>query len=121
MISSKTIVFDTSVALTNIRIFNGEEEPKEEKEEMAEKKERTVKDVYDEMTDEQKKVVAFLVGEAVADAEGGDDDEDVDEVRLNVRTGNGVITEYIVIATAFIAIIAAGAITVKKCVLDKEF
>ena len=50
-----------------------------------------------------------------------EDDEDQDEVRLNIKTGNGIITEYVIIATAFIAIIAAGAITVKKCVLDKEF
>ena len=50
-----------------------------------------------------------------------EDDEDQDEVRLNIRTGNGIITEYVIIATAFIAIIAAGGIVIKKQVLDKEF
>lgn len=35
---------------------------------------RTVKDIYDAMTDEQKTVVQFLVGEALADNEGDSDD-----------------------------------------------
>lgn len=35
-------------------------------------KDKTVQDVYDEMTEEQKNVVHFLVGQAVEDAEGGD-------------------------------------------------
>lgn len=43
---------------------------KEEKKEMAEK---TVKDVFDELTEEQKKVVYFMIGQALEDAknEGG--------------------------------------------------
>lgn len=49
--------------------------PKESKEngdkEMAENKERTVQDVVDTMTDEQKKVLAFLIGLAVEDAKKG--------------------------------------------------
>jgi len=77
-----------------------EDKKEEEKEEMAKEteeknEERTVKDVYDEMTEEQKKVVAFLVGEAVADAEDEDeededeeeyeeDEEEEDEVKHNV-------------------------------------
>ena len=58
----------------------------EEKEEGAkkvateEKKERTVKDVFDEFTDEQKKVVYFMIGQALEDAKnGGADDEGEDE------------------------------------------
>ena len=53
-----------------------EEEPKEEKKEMAENKEKTVKDVFDELTEEQKKVVYFMIGQALEDAKGGSDDED---------------------------------------------
>ena len=50
-----------------------------------------------------------------------EDDEDVDEVRLNVRTGSGLIVEYIAIVVGVLAIIATGTILVKKNVLDKEF
>ena len=52
------------------------EEPK-----MADKpeaKEKTVQDVFDELTEEQKKVVYFMIGQALEDAKGGDD-EDEDE------------------------------------------
>lgn len=50
---------------------NKSEEKGEEK--MAESNEKTVKDVVDSMTEEQKKVLYFLVGEA---AKGGSDDDD---------------------------------------------
>ena len=40
---------------------------------------RTVKDVFDELTDEQKQVVYFMIGEAVKNAKGGSDDEEDDE------------------------------------------
>lgn len=36
---------------------------------------KTVKDVFDSLTDEQKQVVYFLIGSAVEDAEGGSDDD----------------------------------------------
>lgn len=51
---------------------------KEDKE-MANEKEKTVKDVFDELTEEQKKVVYFMIGQALEDAKGGSDDEDKDE------------------------------------------
>ena len=64
-------------------------EPKEEKNEeakdaeeetkMADAKEKTVKDVFDELTEEQKKVVYFMIGQALEDAKGKDDEEDTDE------------------------------------------
>ena len=63
-----------------------EEDDAEEKEEGAkkvateEKNERTVKDVFDEFTEEQKKVVYFMIGQALEDAKnGGADDEGEDE------------------------------------------
>ena len=52
------------------------EEPKKEEPKVAENKERTVKDVYDEMTEEQKKVVQFMIGMALKDKEDGADDDD---------------------------------------------
>ena len=77
-----------------------EEEPKEEKKEeekVADEKkeagsEKTVKEVFDSMTDEQKTVVYAMIGQALEDAEakhsGMDDDEDSeggnDEMKHNV-------------------------------------
>ena len=68
-----------------------ESNEKEEKE-MADNKERTVQDVLDEMTDEQKNVVAFLVAQAAG--EGEDEDEEVEhsdegdnEMKYNVFEG----------------------------------
>lgn len=57
------------------------EEPKQGEKEMAnENSERTVQDVFDEMTDEQKEAVYFMVGSAVEEAEnGGAEDEDEEE------------------------------------------
>lgn len=54
-----------------------EDENKEDKE-MANDKEKTVQDVFDELTDEQKKVVYFMIGQALEDAKG-EDDEDIDD------------------------------------------
>lgn len=56
-----------------------EESTKEEKEDMAEK---TVKDVFDELTEEQKTVVYAMIGQALEDA--GADDEEEEEVKHNV-------------------------------------
>lgn len=44
---------------------------------------KTVRDVYNSMTDEQKDVVALIVGQAIADATGEDSDED-DDMKHNV-------------------------------------
>lgn len=57
----------------------GEKEMADEKktpEAANDSKDRTVKDVFDEMTEEQKNVVYFMIGEAVKSAKGGSDDED---------------------------------------------
>lgn len=56
---------------------DAEEEPKEEKK-MAD--EKTVKDVFDELTEEQKNVVYFMIGQALEDAgveAEGEEDEDM--------------------------------------------
>ena len=67
---------------------DSEEESKEEKEEkneedskMADTKEKTVQDVFDELTEEQKKVVYFMIGQALEDAkgEGADKEDEEDE------------------------------------------
>jgi len=56
-----------------------EKKPEEEKKDS----EKTVKDVFDTLTDEQKKVVYFMIGQALEDAKGEskNEDEDEDEVK----------------------------------------
>ncbi len=55
------------------------EESKDEKEKEDMAKEKTVKDVFDELTEEQKKVVYFMIGQALEDAQNGADDDDEDD------------------------------------------
>ena len=43
-------------------------------------KEKTVKEVFDELTEEQKNVVYFMIGQAVEEATGDDDDEEDDDI-----------------------------------------
>ena len=52
------------------------EDPKEDKEPMANENEKTVKDVFDSLTEEQKNVVYFMIGQAL---EEKNDDEKSDE------------------------------------------
>lgn len=71
---------------SEIQEIKAEEKPKEEDVKMAdEKKEKTVKDVIDSMTEEQRNVMYALVGQAM---EGNDDDtdesEDNEEMKHNV-------------------------------------
>lgn len=65
---------------------NMAETKKENKE--APEKEKTVKDVFDTFTEEQKTVVYALIGQALEDAEKGDDMEDEDE-KKNVKHSEG--------------------------------
>ena len=61
------------------------EEPKEE-EKVAEK-EKTVKDVFDSLSEEQKNVVYYMIGQALQEKGGADneeDDEEDEEVKHNV-------------------------------------
>lgn len=53
-----------------------ESETKKEEPTMAENKEKTVQDVFDEMTDEQKNVVYFMISEALKQEKDDDDDEE---------------------------------------------
>lgn len=61
-----------------------ESEEKKGEKEVADNKERTVADVYNEFTEEQKKVVAFIVGQALEDA-GVTDEEDEEEGEEEVK------------------------------------
>ena len=64
------------------------DEQKEEKKEEP-KKERTVKDVFDTFTDEQKTVVYALIGQALEDAGVSDDEEDDDEEKKIMKHSEG--------------------------------
>ena len=59
-------------------------EPKKEEKPMAENKEKTVKDVFNELTDEQKQVVYYLIGMAANGGGEGDAEEEDDDVKHNV-------------------------------------
>lgn len=64
-----------------------EEESKkvEDKKEDSEMAEKTVQDVLDELTEEQKKVVYYLIAQASGDGDGDDDEEEgADDVKHNV-------------------------------------
>ena len=55
-----------------------EETKKPEQAEPEKKDGKTVKEVYDEMTEEQKTVVHFMIGQAIEDATGANDDNSED-------------------------------------------
>lgn len=62
------------------------EESKEEKKDMANENEKTVKDVFDSMTEEQKTVVYAMIGQALEDAgaDADDDNEEGNDVKHNI-------------------------------------
>ena len=60
------------------------EEPKKETKEMASENGKTVKDVFDSLSEEQKQVVYFMIGKAIEDAKGESDEEDEEDMKHNV-------------------------------------
>ena len=70
-------------------------------------KEKTVKDVFDSMTEEQKNVVYFMIGQALEDAGAGEGDEDEEEdVKHNVFDTDKMSGEAVLSHDAMTAIIA---------------
>lgn len=73
-------------------------EAKEEKEgakEMADEKNKTVQDVIDTMTEEQKTVMYALIGQALEDAKANKEDDEDEEMKHNVfdsETNKNVLT-----------------------------
>ena len=57
-----------------------------------EKNEKTIKQVYDEMTEEQKKVVHAMVGMALEEAEGGDGDKEEKNIEHSEGGNNSMKT-----------------------------
>jgi HK97 family phage prohead protease len=85
--SDPIVLEDEGVIFTgeSISLYHAEEPPKEE-EKVAENQEKTVKDVFDSMTEEQKTVVYAMIGQALEDAgaDNDDNDEEETEVKHNV-------------------------------------
>lgn len=57
----------------------------------AESKEKTVKDVFDELTEEQKTVVYAMIGQALEDAGVPDDEEDENKTAKHSEGGNAIM------------------------------
>ena len=80
---SEAVIYNDSEVLTLSHAAKEEkeevvEEKEEEKPEMA-GKEKTVKDVFDEFTEEQKKVVYFMIGQALEQQGNGGEEPEEDE------------------------------------------
>lgn len=71
------------------------EEKPEEKKSGKDSKEKTVKDVFDEFTEEQKTVVYALIGQALEDAGVSDEDEGNDEEVKHSEGGNNTMNHNI--------------------------
>lgn len=67
-------------------LSHSDEEPEQKKEEhkVADNENKSVKDIYDAMTEEQKNVVAYMVGKALEGDAGDDNEEDDKEMKHNI-------------------------------------
>lgn len=77
-----------------IELYHADKEPEEEEPKKEEKpvasEGKTIKDVFDTLNEEQKKVVYYLIGQAIENAKGGsDDDEGEDDVKHNAFEDDG--------------------------------
>lgn len=63
---------------------NKSEDKKEGQKPMAEDKEKTVEEVFNELTDEQKKVVYAMIGQALENGDSGEDEEEDTGMKHNV-------------------------------------
>ena len=75
-------------------IEHADENPEEKEKAMGEN-EKTVQDVWESMTDEQKRVCEFIVGQALADAGVTDEEGDAKEMNHNVFENDYDSTEFI--------------------------
>lgn len=65
-------------------LSHSDDEPKKEKPKVADNENKSVKDIYDAMTEEQKDVVAYMVGMALEGDAGNDDEEGNPEMKHNI-------------------------------------
>lgn len=65
-------------------LSHSDDESKKEEPKVADNENKSVKDIYDAMTEEQKDVVAYMVGMALEGDAGNDDEEDNPEMKHNI-------------------------------------
>lgn len=65
-------------------LSHSDDEPKKEEPKVADNENKSVKDIYDAMTEEQKDVVAYMVGMALEGDAGNDNEEDNPEMKHNI-------------------------------------
>jgi HK97 family phage prohead protease len=65
-------------------LSHSDDEPKKEEPKVADNENKSVKDIYDAMTEEQKDVVAYMVGMALEGDAGNDDEEGNPEMKHNI-------------------------------------
>ena len=80
----------TGLTFDNVEpLFHADSEEKGEKEVAETKKEKTVKEIFDELTEEQKNVVYAMIGQAIEDATKGDKaEEKKEEVKHSAEASN---------------------------------
>ena len=85
-----TIYMDEPIELFHVDSEESGGEEKEKEEVAEEKKEKTVQDVFDELTDEQKEVVYYMIGQALEDAgvQGGEDAGEFEEAEHSDYEGD---------------------------------
>ena len=84
----------TGLTLDNVEpLFHADSEEKGEKEVANEPKEKTVKEIFDELTEEQKNVVYAMIGQAIEDAKKEDKVEHSAEASNSEKTVADVFNE----------------------------
>lgn len=87
------VIDDEAVIYTGLTLQH--EEPKEREENVtgtAENSEKTVKDIFDTLTEEQKTVVYFMVGQALESAAEEDDEVEETEEAIQQDAMGGIVT-----------------------------
>ena len=84
VIHGEDVDFDATIYTdSELELYHSEDEPEEKEakkeDEKVAKNDKTVQEVFDELTDEQKNVVYFMIGKALEDAGVTDEDEDEEE------------------------------------------
>lgn len=70
------------------KLSHSDDEPKKEEPKVADNENKSVKDIYDAMTEEQKNAVAYMVGMALEGNAGDDDEGDNPEMKHNIFDNN---------------------------------
>jgi hypothetical protein len=83
--------FDDNLSHADIPVDEQEDQGEEVTKDTIEHAEETVQDVYNSFSDKQKDVVHYLIGEALADEDGGDEDNEAAHGELIEDLSAGII------------------------------